>query len=90
MTAGDIITGMYAVPTAFIPAASVEIMITAWGQNNNTNVNVSDGVNSFYFARSSDSLAAQTQGNAKIGITNTFYFDMKGSSVNAFTGIQIK
>tara|TARA_R110000823_G_scaffold257654_1_gene379333 strand:+ start:290 stop:559 length:270 start_codon:yes stop_codon:yes gene_type:complete len=89
MASGDVITGLYIVPTIFQPAVGVEIMVTAFGQNNNINVNMNDGTNSIYFLGSTDAGDA-TKGNIKVGITNTFYLDMKGANVNLFTGIQIK
>jgi|TARA_R110002110_G_scaffold98364_1_gene251815 hypothetical protein len=95
MAVGDVISATYVDggATTFVPAAGIEIMVTAGlGRNTSVSFGISDGTITAYSDYDENtSIGGRNAGNIKLGITNTYYVYFNGNSGNVgFTGIQIK
>ncbi len=94
MAAGDIVNGIFTTTStyhSFVPAASVEIVITfAGGRGTATYAGLYDGVTLGY-SHISDAADYSEGHNMKCGITNTNYLVVYANSTwPSYSGIQIK
>lgn len=94
MAIGDVISQTWvAGAVSFVPAAGVEIMVlSGFGRTTTVSFGIDDGVRSAYTDFDENtSIGGRNSGNIKIGITNTHWLYLNGSSAGVgFTGIQIK
>tara|TARA_R110000823_G_scaffold247348_1_gene371151 strand:+ start:223 stop:510 length:288 start_codon:yes stop_codon:yes gene_type:complete len=95
MAVGDIISITYADggATSFVPAAGIEIMVTAGlGRTTTVAFGINDGVDvAWSDFDENTSIGGRNSANIRIGITNTYFLYLNGNSDGVgFTGIQIK
>lgn len=100
MVVGDIITDQQTVNNTsvdFVPAATVEIMITwvCWNDNSATSFfKMFDGVQDAWIMRGGTGTREPSQNTLKLGITNTNYLRMQNTAASnvfmGYSGVQIK